>query len=75
VIERGYLLDCDFRVCMDFEYFVRLATAGFRFHYVPRFIAAFRWHEDNISLQHVERRAYERTPARALRCGVCARQL
>ncbi len=60
VIERGYLLDCDFRVCMDFEYFVRLAVAGLRFHYVPQFIAAFRWHDDNISLQHVERRAYER---------------
>ena len=60
VIERGYLLDCDFRVCMDFEYFVRLACTGFRFQYVPRFIAAFRWHENNISLQHVERRLYER---------------
>lgn len=60
VIERGYLLDCNFRVCMDFEYFVRLADAGFRFHYVPRFIAAFRWHDDNISLTNVERRLYER---------------
>ena len=60
VIERGYLLDCDFRVCMDFEYFVRLAGAGFRFHYVPQFIAAFRWHESNVSLQEVERRAQER---------------
>jgi len=60
VIERGYLLDCDFRVCMDFEYFVRLACAGFQFHYVPQFIAAFRWHEDNISLQQGERRLYER---------------
>ena len=60
VIERGQLLDCDFRVCMDFEYFVRLASAGFRFHYVPQFIAAFRWHEDNVSLQHAERRRHER---------------
>ncbi len=60
VIERGYLLDCDFRVCMDFEYFVRLAGAGFQFHYVPQFVAAFRWHESNISLQNVERRAHER---------------
>jgi glycosyltransferase involved in cell wall biosynthesis len=60
VIEQGYLLDCDFRVCMDFEYFVRLATAGLRFHYVPQFIAAFRWHDNNISLQQAERRAYER---------------
>ena len=60
VIERGYLLDCDFRVCMDFEYFVRLAGAGFQFHYVPQFVAAFRWHESNVSLQNVERRAQER---------------
>ena len=60
VIEQGHLLDCDFRVCMDFEYFVRLAAAGFRFHYVPQFVAAFRWHDDNISLQHAERRMYER---------------
>ena len=60
VIERGFLLDCNFRVCMDFEYFVRLAGAGFQFHYVPQFIAAFRWHESNISLQQAERRRYER---------------
>ena len=55
VIEQGHLLDCDYRVCMDFEYFVRLASAGFKFHYVPQFIAAFRWHDSNVSLQQVER--------------------
>jgi glycosyltransferase involved in cell wall biosynthesis len=60
VIEQGYLLDREFRVCMDFEYFVRLAAAGFRFHYVPKFVAAFRWHESNVSLQNVERRLHER---------------
>lgn len=60
LIEQGHLLNCDFRVCMDFEYFVRLACAGFRFHYVPRFIAAFRWHQGNISLQQTDRRAFER---------------
>jgi glycosyltransferase involved in cell wall biosynthesis len=60
VIEQGHLLDCEYRVCMDFEYFVRLACAGFRFHYVPNFIAAFRWHDSNISLQNVERRTFER---------------
>ncbi len=60
VTESGQLLDCDYRVCMDFEYFVRLAHAGCRFHYLPRFIAAFRWHGNNISLSQVERRAQER---------------
>ncbi len=28
VIESGLLLDCDYRVCMDFEYLARLARAG-----------------------------------------------
>ncbi len=60
IIDAGYLLDCDYRVCMDFEYFARLSHAGFRFHYVPRFVAAFRWHGDNVSLNQSARRAEER---------------
>ncbi|MGO9516355.1 MAG: glycosyltransferase family 2 protein [Candidatus Korobacteraceae bacterium] len=60
IIESGQLLDCEYRVCMDFEYFARLAHAGCKFHYVPRFIAAFRWHGNNISLSHAARRAEER---------------
>jgi glycosyltransferase involved in cell wall biosynthesis len=60
LIEQGHLLDCDYRVCMDFEYFVRLAGAGFHFHYVPQFVAAFRWHDSNISLRNLERRRFER---------------
>jgi len=60
LIERGLLLDCDYRVAMDFEFFARLARLECRFHYVPRFIAAFRWHEDNVSLRNVERRKHER---------------
>ncbi len=60
VIDSGLLLSCDYRVCMDFEYFVRLAQSGCKFHYVPRFIAAFRWHGCNVSLKQVDRRAQER---------------
>jgi len=60
LIESGRLLDCDYRVCMDFEYFARLAHAGYKFHYVPRFIAAFRWHGNNISLSQAARRSEER---------------
>lgn len=60
LIDQGLLLDCDYRVAMDFEFFVRLARLGHRFHYVPQFIAAFRWHQDNVSLRNVERRQYER---------------
>ncbi|MGB7555514.1 MAG: glycosyltransferase family 2 protein [Candidatus Korobacteraceae bacterium] len=60
VIDSGLLLDCDYRVCMDFEYFTRLAHAGCKFHYVPRFIAAFRWHGCNVSLQQTGKRQLER---------------
>lgn len=60
VIDSGQLLDCEYRVCMDFEYFARLAYQGFIFHYVPRFIAAFRWHDSNVSLKQLDRRAEER---------------
>ncbi len=71
VIDSGYLLDCDYRVCMDFEYFARLAHAGFRFHYVPRFIAAFRWHGSNVSIRNLARRADERRLVQQ-RYGVCS---
>jgi hypothetical protein len=60
LVEAGQLLDCSYRVCMDFEYFARLADAGFRFHYVPQVIAAFRWHGNNVSTVNVQRRAEER---------------
>ncbi len=60
LIDQGLLLDCDYRVAMDFEFFARLARLGHRFHYVPQFIAAFRWHQDNVSLLNVERRQHER---------------
>ncbi len=60
IIEDGHLLDPEYRVCMDFEYFARLADAGYRFHYVPQFIAAFRWHDDNVSLSQAARRRQER---------------
>ncbi len=60
IIDSGQFLDCDYRVCMDFEYFARLAHAGFKFQYVPRFIAAFRWHGSNVSIRNMVRRVEER---------------
>jgi len=70
VIESGLLLDCEYRVCMDFEYFARLAHAGCKFHYVPRFIAAFRWHGNNISLsQPGARRSDGRCSSGSARAG------
>lgn len=56
LIQDGFLLDTDYRVVMDFEYFVRSAAAGKRFQYINRLLGAFRWRQNNVSLQHDRRR-------------------
>lgn len=60
VVQRGLTLDPDFKVCMDFDYFVRLALAGARFGHLPEPLAAFRWHGSNISSTFAQRRRQER---------------
>lgn len=58
IITDGQLLDLDYKVCMDFEYYVRLALAGYRFEYLPEVLAEFRWHGQNTStVLHTRRRA------------------
>ena len=60
LIDRGLLLDPQFRNCMDTDYFLRLALAGARFGHIPELLAAFRWHDSNISTKFAERRKAER---------------
>ena len=60
VIQAGHLLDVDYRVCMDYDYYVRLARAGFTFQHLPGPLAAFRWHASNTSAVQVQRRRAER---------------
>jgi len=60
VIEAGQLLDIDYRVCMDFEYYVRLARLGYKFAHLAEPLAAFRWHETNTSAMQLSRRQEER---------------
>lgn len=60
VIAAGHLLNPDFRVCMDFEYYVRLSRLGYRFAHLPMPLAAFRWHATNTSILQGERRHEER---------------
>ena len=56
VFEENLLLDEEYRVVMDFEYFVRLAAAGKTFQYIDRLLGAFRWQGTNASLQLDKRR-------------------
>ena len=52
-IEEGFLLDIDFRVVMDGEYYCRLAYAGKKFSYLPRILADFRLHDQSISQRNL----------------------
>lgn len=56
LIEQGFFIDVDYRVSMDYEYFVRLATRGKVFKYSRCLLGVFRWHGSNLSLQHEQRR-------------------
>lgn len=52
-IAQGYLLNINFRVVMDNEYFSRLAYSGKRFEYLPRVLADFRLHGQSISQRNI----------------------
>ena len=56
VFEQGFLIDEDYRVVMDFEYFVRLAARGKVFKHSRSLIGIFRWTGSNLSLQDEKRR-------------------
>lgn len=60
IIDSGHLLDVDYRVCMDYEYYVRLARLGYPFAHLAEPLAAFRWHGTNTSSTNVQRRLEER---------------
>ncbi len=60
VIDAGLLLAPEFRVTMDFDWYVRIAKAGYRIAHIPQVLASFTWHDTNISSVQVERRRVER---------------
>lgn len=60
IINAGHLLEVGYKVCMDFEYYVRLSRLGYHFAYLPAALAAFRWHETNTSSVQLQRRREER---------------
>lgn len=59
VIKAGHLLDIQYKVCMDWEYYLRLLREGFKFSYIPEAIAGFRWHGTNTSILQSKRREVE----------------
>jgi len=59
IIDEGHLLDVSYKVCMDWELYLRLIRRGFRFAYIPEALAAFRWHGSNTSLVHLRKGTHE----------------
>lgn len=55
IIDNGLLLDISYKVCMDWEYYMRLIRHGYRFGYLSEALAGFRWHGTNTSLVHFDR--------------------
>ncbi|HPT62349.1 MAG TPA: glycosyltransferase family 2 protein [Bacillota bacterium] len=60
VIDDGVILRPEYKVTMDFDWYVRMAKAGYRFGHLPATLATFTWHEGNISSNMVKRRLIER---------------
>ena len=60
ILDSGNFLDPSYMVTMDYEYFVRLYTLGYRFDFLSQVLAAFRWHKRNISVIYSEKRREER---------------
>ena len=59
IIDAGHLLDISYKICMDYEYYVRLANAGYKFEYIPKSLAAFRWQGNNASRVYAGKREEE----------------
>lgn len=49
VLDQGFYLDPEFKVTMDFDWYVRIAKAGFRIKHLSKNLASFTWHDTNIS--------------------------
>lgn len=47
--EGGVWLDPSFKVAMDYDFYCRICRAGVVFRFLPTVLAAFTWHEGNVS--------------------------
>ncbi len=60
IFEEGQVLDEDLHYAMDFEFFMRLATAGYRFLHTPMLLGDFRLQEHSKTLTMARKQLEEK---------------
>ena len=66
ILDDGVYLDDGYKVIMDGEYWVRLMKLGYRFKFLPANLAAFTWHDSNVSSVYNARRIQEQEKIKLL---------
>lgn len=66
ILDDGVYLDDSYKVVMDGEYWVRLMKLGYRFKFLPANLAAFTWHDSNVSSVYNARRIQEQEKIKLL---------
>ena len=59
VLDSGLFLNPEFKVIMDVDWYVRIATSGFRIDHLAKSLACFTWTGDNICIRFPERKNVE----------------
>jgi len=59
IFEKGNWIDTRYHYAMDYEFFLRLANAGYHFQHIPHVLADFRWHSESKSGSQSEKQLTE----------------
>lgn len=54
ILDQGIRIDPDLHITMDKDFFANIFFSGYRFKYLHKVLTAFRWHEDNKSIDTAE---------------------
>ncbi|GAB3041902.1 glycosyltransferase family 2 protein [Spirosoma pulveris] len=54
ILEEGLKVNPKFHLCMDKDFFANILFKGFKLKYIPKTLTAFRWHENNKSINTKE---------------------
>ena len=64
IIDEGHFLDEGYQYAMDYEYFLRLASCGYKFCHISAILCGFRWHPQSKTSAHTDKQFVEHEKAR-----------